>query len=90
MIKTYTKNSQEVRAVQYDGTIETIEEIQEMLKDTAAKFEVSNVEDPEPIRFRIMGKTLSHFIYATNWMVKDDIYGFIVSDDVFKNMFTEK
>lgn len=89
-MKKYRKNTRTVEAVQYRDTPTSLKNIKKLLKDTCARCVMggddNRVKTP---RFTLFGETRHHIIYKTNWIVKDDKYYFVVSDDVFKDMYAE-
>ncbi len=89
-MKKYRKDTRVVEAAQYKATPKSLKDIKELLKSTCAKYEESIGDDILGYpRFTILGKTRNHVIYKTNWIVKDGKYCFVVSNDIFKDMFTE-
>ncbi len=87
-MKKYRKNDREVDAVQFDGSEESINEIREILGDKAdrvAAFPNMNGS----FSFSMICRKENKNIYNTDWIVKDGQYFFVVSNDVFQNMFTE-
>ena len=84
-MKKYKRNSEEVDAVQFDGTDSSMDEIRELIGEKA------NLIDEESITemvFNFIGKN-EYTVYRSNWIVKDLSHFFIVSDDLFKEYFTE-
>lgn len=89
-MKKYRKNTRIVEAVQYKATPKSLKDIKELLKDTCAKIVAGGDDNRlKTPRFTLCGKTRHHIIYKTNWIVKDDKYYFVVSNDVFKDTYTK-
>lgn len=87
MVKKYRKNKRVVEAVKFIGSQKSVDEIQKLIGIQGIYDFYSGRGGKK--RFRIMCKKGGTVIYETNWIVFDDPYFFVVSDDVFKNMFTE-
>ena len=88
-MKKYRKNTRIVEASQYKATPKSLKDIKDLLKNTSAQYAAGGDDKSKSPRFTIIGKTRDHIIYKTNWIVKDSDYYFVVSNDVFKKMFTE-
>ena len=89
-MKKYRKNNVEVKAVQYDGTEKTIEEIKELLGERGENVEfITSIGSNASMNFTLITSTKSYLIYPTDWIIKDDPYFCRASDDVFVNKYTE-
>lgn len=87
-MKKYRKNNTEVEAIQYKGTEKSIEEIRELLPKEA-HFSKEYSLDHKYKRFDILCRPDYKSIFETDWIVKDGKYFFVVSNDIFVEMFSE-
>jgi len=88
-MKKYRKNSTEVEAIQHNGTFENLNEIKELLPDeTQYDYDDRDRDKDIPV-FTIGSRTKPYRIYKTDWIVKDGKYFFVISNDIFIDVFTE-
>ena len=88
-MKKYTKNNTEVEASQYDGSQESFDNILESIEDSKKERFTHSEGERGELMFNIACKARITQIYPTEWVVKDGKYYFVVSDNIFQDMFTE-
>lgn len=89
-MKKYRKNSTVVEAIQYDGKRESVAEILELLKDEPV--ELKNT-DGNGRKFSLVGtrtgRTGTFTIYKDEWIMRDKGLFFVISNNIFQEMFVE-
>ena len=88
-MKRYRKNNTEVEAIQYDGSIESFNEIKDSIDDDKKDKFIQEEGIRGELVFNVMCKKRYTIIHNTDWIVKDGKYYFVVSNDIFEEMFTE-
>lgn len=92
MIRTFEKQNKQVRAVQWNGTEKTADEIRDLLGEYAKYLNVEymfNLKGGCMNMYLMLPKKGLYQIYINEWIVSDGEYFFCISDDIFQNMFVE-
>lgn len=88
-MKKYRKDTIEVEAIQYDGTVESFNEIKNSIdEEKRDRFTQAEGERQECV-FSVSCKKRVMKVHSTEWIVKDKNYYFVVSNDIFQDMFVE-
>jgi len=89
MMKKYRKKTTEVEAIQYNGTVESFNEIRNSIEEEKRDSFIYIEGERQESVFSVFCKTGVMRVYDSEWIVKDGNYYFVVSNDIFQDMFIE-